>query len=324
MPAIRLHRTHVGVQTRVLLGLALGLSYTLLDGYLDHNFGVPMAAPARPIEVLHALIDFVLPPITGGLLGVAVHYVQLRARMAELEKQRADTLVGDLHKIERDQAVWVISASLLHELKNPLHALGLLLDEALDLPDAERAQQQELLQRARAQLERIAVQLAALRALPSSVRPELPVVELHALVKGTTDAVLRGEQSFSLEYHRDPGESLVRADPAYLRIIVENLLENAVDALSEVADVSSRRLEVRITKDAKRAFVEVADTGPGIDAETRTHMFEPLVTTKVSGMGLGLAIARTLARSMGGDLDLVDQPKGARFRLSLAREGAAP
>lgn len=323
MPARRSRRTHRGVQTRVLLGFALGLSYTLLDGYLDHTFGVQMSPPARPVEVLHALIDFVLPPITGSLLGVAVHYVQLRAKMAELEKQRADTLVGDLHKIERDQAVWVISASLLHELKNPLHALGLLLDEALDLPDTERAQQHELLARARAQLERIAVQLAALRALPSSVPPELPVVELQSLVKATTEAALRGQPTFTLDYHMDPGESLVRADPAYLRIIVENLLENAVEALSEVSDMSSRVIEVRVAKRAEQAFVEIADAGPGIDAETRAHMFEPLVTTKESGMGLGLAIARTLARSMGGDLELVDQTPGARFRLSLMREGAA-
>lgn len=321
MPEPRPRRTRTRLETSVFLGFATGLSYTLLDSYLDHTFGVQVSPPARPIEVLHAIIDFVLPPITGGLLGVAVHYVRLRARMAELEKQRADGLVGDLHKIERDQAVWVISASLLHELKNPLHALGLLLDEALELPDTERKHQQELLMRGRAQLDRIATELASLRALPSSTRPDLPIQELPALVKTATDAARRDSPFVALECRGEVRHLKVRANPAYVRIILENLLENAVEALREHQPGTTPGIAVRIATEGNHGIVEVSDNGPGIDAETREHIFEPLNSNKPSGMGLGLAIARTLARSMGGELMLVEGPRGATFRLLLERQG---
>lgn len=306
----------------VLWGFAAGLLYTLADGYLDHTFGAQVSPPVRPIEVLHALIDFVLPSITGALLGMAVHYVRLRASMAELEKQRADDLTRDLQKIERDQAVWVISASLLHELKNPLHALGLLLDDALDVGASEPDQQRQILLRARAQVERIAAELATLRALPTTARPELPDVDVEALVRAAVAVVVQKAPNLELSIQVAPGlDARVRANPAYVRIIVENLLENAVDALADDAEVGEQAIEVRITQSDARCFVEVSDNGPGIDADAREHLFEPLNTTKPAGMGLGLSIARTLARAMGGDLLLHEQPVGARFRLSLVRGG---
>lgn len=307
----------------MLLGFCIGLGYTLLDSYLDHTFGVQAVPPARPVEVLHALIDFVLPPITGALLGVAVHYVRLRAKMAELEKQRADGLVGDLHKIERDQAVWVISASLLHELKNPLHSLGLLLDEVLELPESERREQQALLMRARAQLERIATELATLRALPSNAQTHVPLIELQPLVKQATQQTRRNRATLTVAEHLQAPGVRVRANPAYVRIIVENLLENASDALVSAPSIEVPRIDVSVYEDEHCACVEVRDNGPGLDAETRERLFEPLNTTKPHGLGLGLAIARTLARSMGGDLVLLEQPTGCLFRLTLGRERGA-
>jgi two-component system C4-dicarboxylate transport sensor histidine kinase DctB len=308
----------VPLESSVIWGFLGGLAYTLVDGYLDHTFGAQTTAPARPVEVFHAIIDFVLPTITGTLLGVSVHYVRLRARMADLEKRRADELSGDLHKIERDQAVWVISASLLHELKNPLHALGLLLDEALDAHQTEPDLQKQLLVRARSQVERIASELATLRALPSSTPQHVPVIDIEEVVRRVTRTFIERVQRCQVNYHGDlPGEYLGQANPAYLRIIVENLLENAVEAVSELTAPAERRVEVHVGKERGECWVEVSDNGPGVDAEVAEHLFEPLTTTKRSGMGLGLSIARTLARAMGGDLLLVDATYGARFRLVL-------
>lgn len=307
----------VPLESSVIWGFLGGLAYTLADGYLDHTFGVQTTAPARPVEVLHAIIDFVLPTITGTLFGVSVHYVRLRARMADLEKRRADELSGDLHKIERDQAVWVISASLLHELKNPLHALGLLLDEALD--ESEPEHQRRLLVRARSQVERIASELATLRALPSSTPQHVPVIHVEEVVRRVVDAFIGRVQRCNINYYGGPhGEYLAQANPAYVRIILENLLENAVEAVLESAVVAERRVEVHVGKEQGGCWVEVSDNGPGVDPEVSVHLFEPLSTTKPSGMGLGLSIARTLARAMGGDLLLMGGSRGARFRLVLA------
>lgn len=308
----------------VFWGFTAGFAYTLLDSYLDNTFGVQVSAPVRPVEVLHAIIDFVLPAITGALLGVAVHYVRLRAKMAELEKRRADDLTGDLHKIQRDQAVWVISASLLHELKNPLHALGLLLDEVLDEDNAEPEHQKQLLLRARTQVERITRELATLRALPSSTPPEVPSVNLEGIVREACGAFSQKSPHIPMVFHVEPNQdSATRANPAYVRIILENLLENAADALSMGNVPIEPRIEVSLIRDGSWCRVEVSDNGPGVDAETRKRLFEPLKTTKLKGMGLGLSIARALARAMGGDLQMVEQPVGVKFRLSLGVGGVA-
>jgi two-component system C4-dicarboxylate transport sensor histidine kinase DctB len=238
--------------------------------------------------------------------------------MAELEKQRADDLTGDLHKIQRDQAVWAISASLLHELKNPLHALGLLLDEVLDAHDAEPELRKQLLLRARAQVERIVSELGTLRALPSSTPPELPNVNLEDIVRAATAVLSQKAPQVRIECNVPEGPEVhAQANPAYVRIILENLLENAVEALSVSDTAGERRIEVSVTTEGTRRLVDVSDNGPGLDREMTQHLFEPLNTTKATGMGLGLSIARALARAMGGDLLLIEQPIGVKFRIVL-------
>jgi C4-dicarboxylate-specific signal transduction histidine kinase len=311
------HRAPTHLRVSVFWGLLGGLLYTLVDGYLDQTFGVQTARPARPVEVFHAIIDFVLPPITGVLFGIALHYVRLRARMADLEKSRADSLTGDLHKIERDQAVWVISASLLHELKNPLHSLGLLLDEALDVGELQPELKRALLLRARSQVERIAGELATLRALPSSTPKDLSIADLNCIIDDASKVIVHRSPDTQLTFDGDP-QILVRANPAYVRIILENLFENAVDALNE-HQTSTRRIGVRVGLEGQFCRVDVCDNGPGVDTDIMEHLFEPLNTSKPTGMGLGLAIARTLARAMGGELEATAQRDGAKFTLKLER-----
>src|SRR5262249_57208148 len=114
----------------------------------------------------HQAIDHVFPIIVGMLLGVGWHYLRLRAKLAAAEEaaSRGEALRERLQKVERDQAVWVLAAAVLHELNNPLHALCLLLDElaADGVDDGERAR---LVGRARAQAERALGRLAMLRAM---------------------------------------------------------------------------------------------------------------------------------------------------------------
>lgn len=103
-------------------------------------------------------------------------------------------------------------------------------------------------------------------------------------------------------------------DEVQLGQIVLNLLTNAAQALE--ADTGT----IRITANANdhRVTLEVADTGPGIPRENIERVFEPLFTTKARGIGLGLAVSRTLARANGGELTATSETgKGATFRLTL-------
>jgi C4-dicarboxylate-specific signal transduction histidine kinase len=96
-----------------------------------------------------------------------------------------------------------------------------------------------------------------------------------------------------------------------------NLLSNAVEALAEVAD-ATRGITIRTAADDGMAVVEVEDSGPGIAPADSGRIFDPFVTTKSQGMGLGLAICRTVVDRHGGKLTtLPAHPRGTIFRLQL-------
>ena len=107
--------------------------------------------------------------------------------------------------------------------------------------------------------------------------------------------------------------------------VLINLLSNAVEALAKVAD-GTRVLTIRTGADDSMAVLEVEDSGPGIAPANSGRVFDPFVTTKSKGMGLGLAICRTIVDRHGGKLTtLPAHPRGTIFRLLLpaARQDTA-
>lgn len=259
--------------------------------------------------VVHGFVDRGIPLLVGGLLGLAVHYGRLRHELARAEAERAEDLVHRLQRVERNQAVWVVATSTLHEVRNPLHGLGLLLDEVVELEGRDGAdvapERARLLERARAQMVRVDTSIAALRKLASSAKPQPREVNLSALVEAVArDAEVAKAPSVELSVEADRA-LVVEGDEAFLRIIVENLVTNALDALREE---KRGRVLVRATTVDGAPCVRVSDDGPGIADDVRASMFEPLATTKVEGMGLGLAISRALARTMRGDVACTDVP----------------
>jgi signal transduction histidine kinase len=104
-----------------------------------------------------------------------------------------------------------------------------------------------------------------------------------------------------------------------LRQVFVNLLENAVHAAAPAGTVvvRGRRVDGGIE-------VDVEDSGRGVDPAARRHLFEPLVTTKEHGIGLGLALAKQIAERHGGSIGYSDRPGGgARFTVRLPLDGAA-
>jgi signal transduction histidine kinase len=133
----------------VALGFLASAAFVAFDLYSESMIGAGTISGRH--AGVHFVVDHVLPLIIGPLLGVAAHYVFLRSRLTRAEESaaRAEALRTRLQKVERDQAFWVLAATVLHELNNPLHALRLLLDElATDVDAAGRA---DFLGRARTQ-----------------------------------------------------------------------------------------------------------------------------------------------------------------------------
>jgi two-component system sensor kinase FixL len=269
----------------------------------------------------HGLVDHSFPILAGALLGVSAHYLRLRKQLASAQQAaaRADALRTRLQKVERDQAVWVLAATVLHELNNPLHALGLLLDEADasspagDAPD--EARRRDLLSRARAQADRALSHLRTLRSMRSLGEPELQRIALDRIASAVADDVgpLAAEDGLVVRLEcAAPVQA--SADPGYVRTILENLVDNSMHSLRDVG--STGRITIRVASEDGRAVVRVSDDGPALAPEVRDSLFEPLRTTKTQGLGLGLPIARALARAMRGDLSL-DEGAPKAFRLEL-------
>ena len=113
----------------------------------------------------------------------------------------------------------------------------------------------------------------------------------------------------------------IDVDPVHAGQVLDNLLENAVQAMGGSGTI---RVQARDTRNGS-VQIEIADTGPGIRPEHVSKIFEPLFTTKARGIGLGLAVSKSLAQANGGDLALVSAPgQGARFAFTVPVAGSTP
>jgi signal transduction histidine kinase len=107
----------------------------------------------------------------------------------------------------------------------------------------------------------------------------------------------------------------VEGDPGELEQVVLNLLLNAVEAHSGPGEVE---VHLSLVREARRVVLEVADRGPGLPTDLGDRVFDPFVTTKREGTGLGLPISFQIVRRHGGELTLSDRPGGgALARVSL-------
>jgi signal transduction histidine kinase len=298
------------------VGVCLGLGYA----FVNVAFDVRTAYGTLPsaLAPVHSFVDQVLPLIAGGLLGLAVHYVRVRASLAESERVRATELEQRLRGVERDQAAWVLAASVLHDLRNPIHTLGLLLDE---LPlAASNDERDALLAKARSQIDRVDARLAELRKLPVGAPPALRTVQLDDVAERVAvDFAPLAERGGVQVSVRAGKEAAAMADPAYVRVILESLVQNAIESLRQ--HDARGRIEIDVQREGAKVRVRVSDPGPGPDPDTRKALFSPLRSTKSGGLGLGLSIARALARAMDGEL-VCEEGDRTAFLLELPAEAA--
>jgi signal transduction histidine kinase len=143
-------------------------------------------------------------------------------------------------------------------------------------------------------------------------------VELVALLRNVEPLIKPAAQhaGVSVMLELPAGTIDLKSDPHAIEQIMVNLLLNAIEAVS---NGERREVVVRLTTDNRVALVEVMDSGPGVSPAVRDKLFEPFATTKPDGVGLGLATARDLARSLGGELELRDEAGPTGFCLSLPR-----
>jgi signal transduction histidine kinase len=214
-----------------------------------------------------------------------------------------------------------------HELRTPLTSLQatleLLEEEALSgAADPERtaAYPDRALRQTR-RLVALATDLLDVSRLDGDVPLALHLIEFAELAETIRREFAARLQVDGRWLRVEGGPAVALADPAAVARILRILLDNA-------AAYGAGTVTVAVSTDGEHVLVAVADEGPGVAREEREHIFGRFVRGRaaagaVGGAGLGLAIARGLARAMGGDVEAARVPRGARFVLSLRAEGNA-
>jgi signal transduction histidine kinase len=217
----------------------------------------------------------------------------------ELPAARADErrTVGQAHQKDVER----LAASLAHDIRNPIAAAKSLVRQIGEDPRAETTP--EYARVAEAELDRVEVSIAHLLRFAREEPVKLADVRLREVVSSAIHVTR--ERTSGVRVEADVPELPVRADADAIRRVLANLLTNAADAARTVPE---DRREVRIaggqSLDGAAAWIRVEDRGPGIAPELREHLFEPWVTGKDAGTGLGLGIARKLCAAHGGSLDV--------------------
>jgi signal transduction histidine kinase len=222
-----------------------------------------------------------------------------------------DDLLAQQARAERLATFGQLVGSIGHELRNPLG----VIDSSVYILRARAGDDP----RVRKHVDRIAEQVVVANGIITNLldmirnRPlARETVELAGVLKGAAASVRRPE-AVSLALEGIEGLPAVRGDPVQLRQVFANLIENAVHAASPAGSVV-----VRGRADEGGVALEVDDTGPGVAPATRRRLFEPLITTKENGVGLGLALVKRIAERHGGSVEYSDRPGGgARFTVVL-------
>ncbi|WPC05484.1 ATP-binding protein [Pseudomonas benzenivorans] len=248
----------------------------------------------------------------------------LEREQAQQELVRAQDELVQAGKLS---ALGTMSASISHELNQPLAAIRSYADNAGVLLDHQRSEDARGNLRQISELtERMASIIAHLRAFARRDRHAPESVALQPAIDDALALLAKRRQAMQVELIRDlPDATLwVQAGETRLRQVLGNLLANALDALGEKAP--PRRIWLSAQHAGAHVELQLRDNGPGFSAEALQRAREPFFTTKTSaqGLGLGLAICETLMRALGGELLLANHPAGGALltlRLRTAEHG---
>jgi PAS domain S-box-containing protein len=309
----------------------------IADVVQDANFP---RAPVAVREVLHAA--FGLPILLGReVLGVMEFFSgEIRQPDQELldmmavigsqigqfiERKRAeDALVharAELAHVARVATLGEMSASIAHELNQPLAAVVNNASACLNWLDAQNVDQaRQSAEFVIADGHRAGEIIGRIRALTRKEPSRREAVDINAIILEVVALVRHEVDGHGVSVRAKLGQGLpaVLGDRIQLQQVLLNLTMNAIEAMSGNGEAPRELAIMSARADAGGVLIDVADSGPGLSAASRDRLFQAFQTTKPQGMGMGLAISRSIVEAHGGRLWATDnEPRGAVFRFTL-------
>jgi two-component system sensor kinase FixL len=243
----------------------------------------------------------------------------------EESEARLQKIQSELARLARVNELGEMASTLAHELNQPLAAIANYTQGCVrfldDLDDAAAERLREPLEETAKQSLRAGGIIRHLREFVTRGETEMRLETMRTLIEEAGALALVGsrEQGVRTVFEFAPKGADILVDRVQIQQVLINLMRNAMEAMRES---ERRELVVRTITEGGDVVVEVADTGPGISDEVAARLFQPFVTSKVGGMGIGLSISKRIIEAHGGQISVSrNQSGGATFRFSLPLAG---
>ena len=289
----------------------------------DYDVEFRILVPRSPVKFLHAVGEPVLGS-SGELLqfvGVVMDVTDMRR--VEEERERLHRVQADLAHINRISTMGELTASLAHEIKQPIGAAVTNAEACLrllnrDQPDVLEAREaaQEMVKDAR----RAADIIDRVRTLYQKGSSQLDEVDVNEVIAEIVAMMQNDAKRKSITIRTDFAENLpkITADRVQIQQVLMNLMLNGIEAMQG----TSGELAVKSQADGGQLLISVSDTGVGLPASNAEQIFDPFFTTKPQGTGLGLAITRSIVEAHGGRIWAApNSGPGTAFHLRLPIRG---
>jgi signal transduction histidine kinase len=255
---------------------------------------------------------------------IALYARQFRTAAAERRERerRLNEMEAILVHLSRVNELGQQVATLIHEITQPLAAISMLAQASLRLAKGSTDQLRETLEPlAEAAVNAMAV-VVHLRAFIKNNQPDRRIQQIPEIVEDAIKmASLADISELAIDTRYQPAATRVFCDRVQIEQVVFNLVHNAVEAMAGnapcVLTIASELTPEGLIQ------ISIADTGPGLPSTVRAKLFEPFITTKASGLGVGLSICRVIIEAHGGQLWAEDNHGGGTiFRFTLPQEPA--